>query len=161
MRIERRFTKDVSCPYASQDWRTAVSEIRNPDGSIVFRMDNVEVPTNWSQVATDIIAQKYFRKAGVPQALKPVEEDNVPTWLWRKEADEDALKKMPKDKRFGSEISAKQVFDRLAGTWTYWGWKGGYFDSESDARTFFDEMRFMLSNQMAAPNSPQWFNTGL
>ncbi|MFC4348304.1 vitamin B12-dependent ribonucleotide reductase [Kordiimonas lipolytica] len=161
MRIERRFTKDMSCPYAGQEWRTAVSEIRNPDGSIVFHMDNVEVPTNWSQVATDIIAQKYFRKAGVPQALKPVEEENVPSWLWRKEADTDALESMPEDKRYGSEASAKQVFDRLAGTWTYWGWKGGYFDSEADAKTFFDEMRFMLSNQMAAPNSPQWFNTGL
>ena len=161
MRIERRFTKDMPCPYAGQEWRTAISEIRNPDGSIVFHMDNVEVPTNWSQVATDIIAQKYFRKAGVPQALKPVEEESVPSWLWRKEADKDALESMPEDKRYGSEASAKQVFDRLAGTWTYWGWKGGYFDSEADAKTFFDEMRFMLSNQMAAPNSPQWFNTGL
>ncbi|WP_417460841.1 vitamin B12-dependent ribonucleotide reductase [Kordiimonas sp.] len=161
MRIERHFSKDVSCPYAGLEWRTAISEIRNPDGTIVFQMPDVEVPKGWSQVATDIIAQKYFRKAGVPQALKPVEEDNVPSWLWRKVADEEALANMPKDKRYGSESSAKQVFDRLAGTWTYWGWKGGYFDSEEDARTFFDEMRFMLAAQMAAPNSPQWFNTGL
>ncbi len=161
MRIERHFSKDVSCPYAGLEWRTAVSEIRNPDGSIVFHMPDVEVPTGWSQVATDIIAQKYFRKAGVPQALKPLEEESVPSWLWRKTADEAALKAMPEDKRYGSETSAKQVFDRLAGTWTYWGWKGGYFDSEEDARTFFDEMRFMLAAQMAAPNSPQWFNTGL
>ncbi|WP_417456958.1 vitamin B12-dependent ribonucleotide reductase [Kordiimonas sp.] len=161
MRIERHFSKDVSCPYAGLEWRTAVSEIRNPDGSVVFHMPDVEVPTGWSQVATDIIAQKYFRKAGVPQALKPVKEESVPSWLWRKTADEAALKAMPEDKRYGSETSAKQVFDRLAGTWTYWGWKGGYFDSEEDARTFFDEMRFMLAAQMAAPNSPQWFNTGL
>ncbi len=161
MRIERHFSKDVSCPYAGLEWRTAISEIRNPDGTIVFQMPDVEVPKGWSQVATDIIAQKYFRKAGVPQALKPVEEENVPSWLWRKAADEEALANMPKDKRYGSESSAKQVFDRLAGTWTYWGWKGGYFDSEEDARTFFDEMRFMLAAQMAAPNSPQWFNTGL
>lgn len=161
MRIERRFTNDYPCPYSALDWRTAVSEIRNPDGSIVFHMDNVEVPESWSQVATDIIAQKYFRKAGVPQALKPVKEKDVPSWLWRKEADKKALATMPEEKRFGSETSSKQVFDRLAGTWTYWGWKGGYFDSEEDARTFFDEMRFMLANQMAAPNSPQWFNTGL
>jgi len=161
MRIDRHFTGTESCPYAAQEWRTAVSEIRNPDGSIVFHMGDVEVPTSWSQVATDIIAQKYFRKAGVPQALKPVEEETVPSWLWRKEADLEALESMPEDKRYGSEKSAKQVFDRLAGTWTYWGWKGGYFDSETDARTFFDEMRFMLSNQMCAPNSPQWFNTGL
>lgn len=161
MRIERRFTNDHPCPYSALEWRTAVSEIRNPDGSIVFHMDNVEVPETWSQVATDIIAQKYFRKAGVPQALKPVKEKDVPSWLWRKEADNKALASMPEEKRFGSETSSKQVFDRLAGTWTYWGWKGGYFDSEEDARTFFDEMRFMLANQMAAPNSPQWFNTGL
>ncbi|MBO6503483.1 MAG: vitamin B12-dependent ribonucleotide reductase [Kordiimonadaceae bacterium] len=161
MRIERRFTNDYPCPYSALEWRTAVSEIRNPDGSIVFHMDNVEVPESWSQVATDIIAQKYFRKAGVPQALKPVKEKDVPSWLWRKEADKKALDSMPEEKRFGSENSSKQVFDRLAGTWTYWGWKGGYFDSEEDARSFFDEMRFMLANQMAAPNSPQWFNTGL
>lgn len=161
MRIERRFTTDHPCPYSAIDWHTAVSEIRNPDGSIVFHMDSVEVPESWSQVATDIIAQKYFRKAGVPQALKPVKEKDVPSWLWRKEADKKALASMPEEKRFGSETSSKQVFDRLAGTWTYWGWKGGYFDSEDDARTFFDEMRFMLASQMAAPNSPQWFNTGL
>ncbi|WP_262691776.1 vitamin B12-dependent ribonucleotide reductase [Kordiimonas aestuarii] len=161
MRIERQFTKDVSCPYAGMDWRTAVSEIRNPDGSIVFHMDSVEVPTSWSQVATDIIAQKYFRKAGVPQALKAVEENNVPSWLWRQKADDEALAELPNEERYGAETSAKQVFDRLAGTWTYWGWKGGYFDGEADARTFYDEMRFMLANQMAAPNSPQWFNTGL
>jgi len=161
MRIDRHFTGQETCPYTSSEWRRAVSEIRNPDGSIVFHMSDVEVPTSWSQVATDIIAQKYFRKAGVPQALKPVEEENVPSWLWRKEADLDALETMPEDKRYGPEQSAKQVFDRLAGTWTYWGWKGGYFEAESDARTFFDEMRYMLANQMCAPNSPQWFNTGL
>jgi len=161
MRLERRFTKEHPCPYAAIEWHTAVSEIKNPDGSTVFHMDAVEVPSNWSQVATDIIAQKYFRKAGVPQALKPVREKNVPSWLWRKEIDKKALADVPKEKHFGSEQSSKQVFDRLAGTWTYWGWKGGYFDSEEDARTFFDEMRFMLASQMAAPNSPQWFNTGL
>ncbi|GHF27352.1 ribonucleotide-diphosphate reductase subunit alpha [Kordiimonas sediminis] len=161
MRIDRRFTNTDACPYSGMEWRTAVSEIRNPDGSVVFHMGEVEVPTSWSQVATDIIAQKYFRKAGVPKALKVVEENTVPSWLWRKEADEEALLSLPEDKRYGSETSAKQVFDRLAGTWTYWGWKGGYFDSESDARTFFDEMRYMLACQMAAPNSPQWFNTGL
>ncbi len=161
MRLERRFTKEHPCPYAAIKWHTAVSEIRNPDGSIVFHMDAVEVPASWSQVATDIIAQKYFRKAGVPQALKPVKEKDVPSWLWRQEIDKKALAGVPRENHFGSEKSSKQVFDRLAGTWTYWGWKGGYFDSEEDARTFYDEMRFMLATQMAAPNSPQWFNTGL
>ena len=161
MRIERHFTGQKACPYSACEWRTAVSEIKNPDGSIVFHLDNVEVPAKWSQVATDIIAQKYFRKAGVPQALKPIEEEDVPEWLWRKEADLDALATMEEDKRYSSEKSAKQVFDRLAGTWTYWGWKGGYFEEETDARTFYDEIRYMLTNQMCAPNSPQWFNTGL
>ena len=161
MRIERRFTKKNKCPYAALDWRTATSEIRNPDGSIVFKMDNVEVPTGWSQVATDIIAQKYFRKAGVPQALTVVKEDDVPKWLWKKTADAKALDSFDKNKRYGPETSAKQVFDRLAGTWTYWGWRGGYFDTSEDAKAFFDELRFMLASQMCAPNSPQWFNTGL
>ena len=127
----------------------------------MFRAENIEVPAQFSQVATDILAQKYFRKAGVPATLKPVEENAVPSWLWRREADTKALAKLPEDQRYTGETSAKQVFDRLAGTWTYWGWKGGYFSDESDAKTFFDEMRHMLATQMAAPNSPQWFNTGM
>jgi ribonucleoside-diphosphate reductase alpha chain len=161
MQIDRRFTKENQCPYSGMEWRYATSEIRNPDGSVVFHMDDVEVPESWSQVATDVIAQKYFRKAGVPQSLKNIEEDDVPAWLWKKAADTDALETIDEGKRYSSEKSAKQVFDRLAGTWTYWGWKGGYFDAEADARAFFDELRFMLANQMCAPNSPQWFNTGL
>lgn len=161
MRFERRFTKAGVSPYADIEFRMATSEIRNPDGTTVFHMNDVEVPCSWSQVATDIIAQKYFRKAGVPAALKAVEESTIPSWLWRKVADEKALEALPKAKRFGSETSSKQVFDRLAGTWTYWGYKGGYFDQEEDAQIFYDEMRYMLARQMAAPNSPQWFNTGL
>ena len=108
-----------------------------------------------------MLAQKYFRKAGVPARLRKVEEETVPSWLWRSVADEAALKELPEKERFVGEHSAKQVFDRLAGTWTYWGWKGGYFDTEDDARAFFDELRYMLALQMVAPNSPQWFNTGL
>ncbi|GAK32949.1 vitamin B12-dependent ribonucleotide reductase [alpha proteobacterium Q-1] len=161
MRFERRFTKDGQSPYDGLIFRQAVSEIRNPDGTIVFQMNAVDVPAAWSQVATDIIAQKYFRKAGIPAVLKPVEENGVPSWLWRRVADEEALKALPKDKRYGAETSARQVFDRMAGAWTYWGWKGGYFHAEDDARVFYDEMRLMLARQMAAPNSPQWFNTGL
>ncbi len=154
MKITRRYTTEGLDPYASIDFRTAVSEIKNPDGSIVFRLENIDVPSAWSQVAVDILAQKYFRKAGVPKALKKVEESTVPSWLWRSTAaDADA-------KTIG-EMSARQVFNRLAGTWTYWGWKGGYFDTESDARAFYDEHCYMLANQMCAPNSPQWFNTGL
>ncbi|WP_298961772.1 vitamin B12-dependent ribonucleotide reductase [uncultured Roseibium sp.] len=161
MRIERRYTKEGQSPYAGIDFRTANSEIRNPDGSVVFRLENIQVPTQFSQVASDILAQKYFRKAGVPAKLKPVEENTVPSWLWRHEADETALEKIDEDDRYGSETDGRQVFDRLAGTWTYWGWKGGYFDKESDAQAFYDELRYMLATQKVAPNSPQWFNTGL
>ncbi|HRJ60615.1 MAG TPA: vitamin B12-dependent ribonucleotide reductase, partial [Azospirillaceae bacterium] len=161
MRVERRFTTADQDAYAGLGFRAAVSEIRNPDGSVVFRQENIRVPEHWSQVAADILAQKYFRKAGVPAALKAVEENDVPSWLWRKVPDEAKLALLPKEQRIVGETSATQVFDRLAGCWTYWGWKGGYFDGESDARAYFDEMRFMLAAQMAAPNSPQWFNTGL
>ncbi|MBN9471834.1 MAG: vitamin B12-dependent ribonucleotide reductase [Bosea sp.] len=161
MRIERRHTAAGQSPYQAIPFRSAVSEIRNPDGSIVFRLEGIEVPEAWSQVASDVLAQKYFRKAGVPAALKKVEENDVPSFLWRSVPDEAALAALPEDKRYGSEVSSKQVFDRLAGCWTYWGWKGGYFSSEEDAAAFHDELRFMLATQMVAPNSPQWFNTGL
>jgi ribonucleoside-diphosphate reductase alpha chain len=161
MRIERRFTKDGQSPYAEIEFRVTTSEIRNPDGSVVFKADDVEVPAFWSQVASDVLAQKYFRKAGVPARLKKVEEETVPSFLWRSVADSEALAALPEKERIIGERSAKQVFDRLAGTWTYWGWKGGYFDSDADAQTFFDEHRYMLAMQMVAPNSPQWFNTGL
>ncbi|MFZ2093400.1 MAG: vitamin B12-dependent ribonucleotide reductase [Pseudolabrys sp.] len=161
MRIERRYTKDGQPAYAGIEFRLTTSEIRNPDGSVVFKLDNVEVPEFWSQVAADVLAQKYFRKAGVPARLKKVEENSVPSFLWRSVADEDALATLPEKDRYIGEQSSRQVFDRLAGTWTYWGWKGGYFESEEDAQSFFDELRFMLAAQMCAPNSPQWFNTGL
>ncbi|GHA12148.1 ribonucleotide-diphosphate reductase subunit alpha [Devosia pacifica] len=161
MRIERRFTAANQDRYAGIEFRSATSEIRNPDGSIVFKLDDIAVPAAWSQVAVDIIAQKYFRKAGVARALKKVEENDVPSWLWRSVPDQDAMADVAEDDRFGSEMDSRQVFDRLAGTWTYWGWKGGYFDNEDDARTFFDELCYMLATQRVAPNSPQWFNTGL
>ncbi|MEO1724254.1 MAG: vitamin B12-dependent ribonucleotide reductase, partial [Pseudomonadota bacterium] len=161
MKIERRFTEAGQSPYASIPFRTATSEIRNPDGSVVFHLEAFDVPSAWSQVASDVLAQKYFRKAGVARALKPVREKGVPSFLWRHVPDDAALAKLPEDERYGGEVSARQVFDRLAGAWAYWGWKGGYFSSEEDAAAYMDEMRFMLAKQMAAPNSPQWFNTGL
>ncbi len=161
MRLERCFTKSNQSAYENIEFRRTSSEIRNPDGSLVFKLDNILVPKDWSQVAADIIAQKYFRKAGVPAALKRVEENDVPSWLWRSVPDEEALAKLPEDERYGSETKATQVFDRIVGTWTYWGWKGKYFDSEEDARTFYDELRYMFATQRVAPNSPQWFNTGL
>ncbi len=161
MHIARRFTTAGRDPYEAVSFRSASSEIRNPDGSVVFAADGIEVPAEWSQVACDILAQKYLRKAGVPARLKAVEEEGVPVWLWRRTADAASLALLPEEDRSGGETSAKQCFDRLAGTWTYWGWKGGYFDDEEDARAFYDELRVMLARQMGAPNSPQWFNTGL
>src|ERR671910_360657 len=161
MRIERRYTKDGQSPYADIAFRLTTSEIKNPDGSIVFHLENVEVPEFWSQVASDVLAQKYFRKAGVPAALKKVEEETVPSFLWRSVPDDTALATMTEADRNIGERTSKQVFDRLAGCWTYWGWKGGYFSSEEDASAFHDELRYMLAQQMCAPNSPQWFNTGL
>jgi ribonucleoside-diphosphate reductase alpha chain len=152
MRIRRHFTVEGHSPYEGIPFRTASSEIRNPDGSVVFRQTDIEVPAEWSQVACDVLAQKYFRKAGIPTALQPVAEEGVPEFLWRH---------APDGKERVGETSAKQVFHRLAGTWTYWGWKGGYFDAEEDARAFYDELCHMLAAQKAAPNSPQWFNTGL
>jgi ribonucleoside-diphosphate reductase alpha chain len=152
MRIRRQFTVEGHSPYEGIAFRNAMSEIRNPDGSIVFRQIDIEVPEAWSQVACDVLAQKYFRKAGVPTKVRAVAEEGVPEWLWRRAPD--GLETV-------GESSAKQVFDRLAGTWTYWGWKGGYFDNETDARAFYDELCHMLATQKAAPNSPQWFNTGL
>jgi ribonucleoside-diphosphate reductase alpha chain len=161
MRIARHFTVEGQDPYQAIEFTLTTSEIRNPDGSVVFRLADMEVPRDFSQVASDILAQKYFRKAGIPAALKPVPEKGVPGWLRRHVPDDKKLALLPEAERFGPEHSAKQVFDRLAGTWTYWGWKGGYFDGEADARAFYDEHRYMLARQMAAPNSPQWFNTGL
>ena len=161
MRIQRQFTKAGKGPYQGLEFRTTISEIKNPDGSVVFRLENVEVPAAWSQVASDIIAQKYFRKAGVPACLKKIEENSVPSWLWRSVPDAAALAELDEKDRYTSETSARQVFHRLAGTWTYWGWKGGYFDDEKDALAFYDELCRMLASQRCAPNSPQWFNTGL
>ncbi|MFO1189233.1 MAG: vitamin B12-dependent ribonucleotide reductase [Alphaproteobacteria bacterium] len=154
MKIGRHYTEAGKSPYDGIAFRVATSEIRNPNGSTVFHLDGIQVPESWSQVACDVIAQKYFRKRGVPSAMEAVEEPEVPTWLWRTVPAHGA-------DTSGGETDARQVFDRMAGTWTYWGWKGGYFDSEQDARAYFDEMRYMLCAQIGAPNSPQWFNTGL
>src|SRR5690606_3875348 len=98
---------------------------------------------------------------GVPAKVVPVAEDDVPDFLWRRQPAHMELKELPESERFGGETDARQVFDRMAGTWAYWGWKAGYFDSDRDAAAYYDEMRYMLAAQMGAPNSPQWFNTGL
>lgn len=144
MKFNRVFTKEGKSAYSALQFEKRSSEVKNIDGSSTSAMD-VTVPSSWSQVATDIIAQKYFRKAGVPQKdsnSKIIKDDNGNPIL-------------------GSETDARQVFDRLAGCWRGWGEKYNYFDSKKDANAFEDELKYMLANQMAAPNSPQWFNTGL
>jgi len=133
VKISRYFTQTGQSPYVGLNFEPRRSEIRNPDGSIVFGMEDVMVPREWSQVATDILAQKYFRKAGVPQA----------------------------DGTRGAETDSRQVFHRMAGCWRDWGSRYGYFDTPDDAEAFYDELSAMLARQMVAPNSPQWFNTGL
>jgi len=145
LRVERRFTTAGQDPYDTIEWAQRTSRITNPDGSVVFEMQDAEIPAKWSQVATDIMVSKYFRKAGIPQTDKQGEailgEDGIPT--------------------YGPENSAKQVIDRLAGCWRHWGAEYDYFASDEDAQAFQDELTYMLVHQMAAPNSPQWFNTGL
>ena len=148
-------------PYAGVVFEPRTSRIVNPDGSVIFEAPDVMVPASWSQVAVDVLAQKYCRKAGVPKCITRVAEEGVPDWLQRSIADGGALEALPRDDQFGPERDARQVFNRMAGCWTYYGWKYGYFDSEGDAKVYFDEMCAMLARQIGAPNSPQWFNTGL
>ncbi|MDD5088133.1 MAG: vitamin B12-dependent ribonucleotide reductase, partial [bacterium] len=161
MKFGRRFTREGKDAFEDIRFATWSSRLNAPDGRVLFEGNDIEAPESWSQVAVDVLAQKYLRKAGVPTATKPVEEAGVPVWLQRSEPDWAVLERLPESNRFGGERDSRRVFRRLAGCWTYWGWKHGYFDSESDARIFYDELRFMLAAQMAAPNSPQWFNTGL
>ncbi len=145
MKIDRRYTKQGTDVFSTVKWTQRSSKIANLDGSVVFEMNDAEVPESWSQLATDIMVSKYFRKAGVPQtgddgAVLKDEDGRVVT---------------------GPERSTRQVIHRLAGCWRYWGETHGYFDTAEDAQAFYDELCHMLLNQMAAPNSPQWFNTGL
>jgi ribonucleoside-diphosphate reductase alpha chain len=145
MQIKRRFTTHGQDVFNSVEWEQRSSRITNADGSVVFEMNDAWIPKQWSQLATDIMVSKYFRKAGVPQynedGTQILGEDDKPVT--------------------GPERSARQVIHRLAGCWRAWGEKHGYFDSKSDAETFYDELCWMLLHQVAAPNSPQWFNTGL
>ncbi len=159
MEIERRYTTEGADPYAGIPFVERTSRIINPDGTVVFEA-TIFAPEAWSQVAVDILTQKYCRKAGVAAALKPVPEDGVPVWLQRHEVDQDALAALPEGERFVGEHDARQVFGRLAGCWAYWGYTHKYFD-EAGALAFRDELQAMLALQVAAPNSPQWFNTGL
>ena len=161
MKIDRLFTQAAKDPYASMEFESRSSVIRNPDGSVVAEWKDVQVPKTWSQVASDIMAQKYFRKAGIPKHRRKRSEEGIPSWLQASVPDQAKQAKLPADEKMVSENDARQVFDRLAGCWTYWGHKYGYFNDESSSQAFYDELRYMLANQMVAPNSPQWFNTGL
>jgi ribonucleoside-diphosphate reductase alpha chain len=145
LRIDRYFTKPGEDPLETLDWVRRDSRITNPDGSVVFEMTDAEVPATWSQVAADIMVSKYFRKAGVPL----------------RGHDGEVLRDHAGEPLLGPERSGKQVFTRLAATWRMWGERGGYFASDADAQAFEDELAYMLAHQIAAPNSPQWFNTGL
>ena len=145
MKITRKFTIAGQDPFATVKWVKRTSKITNPDGSVVFQMDDAEVPETWSQLATDIMVSKYFRKAGIPLVD---EHGNA-------QLDESGRP------RTTGEKSARQVIHRLAGCWRHWGEKHNYFDTPNDAKAFYDELAYMLVHQMAAPNSPQWFNTGL
>jgi ribonucleoside-diphosphate reductase alpha chain len=145
MKISRHFTTSGQNVYDRFEYTLRTSVLRNPDGSKVFEMNDVEVPVSWSQVASDILAQKYFRKTGVPQR------------------DENREVMLDSEGRpvTGSENSIKQVVHRMVGCWREWGEQYRYFDTPDDAQAFYDEVAYMLLAQMAAPNSPQWFNTGL
>ncbi len=145
MKIQRRFTQPGQDAFAGVQFEKRTSRISNPDGSVVFEMNDAEIPVAWSQLATDIMVSKYFRKAGVPQTDETGQ----------------TLRNAKGNVVTGPEKSARQVIHRLAGCWRYWGEKFGYFDSTEDAQAFYDELAHMLVHQMCAPNSPQWFNTGL
>ena len=161
MRIDRKFTVESQDPYRGIKFVERVSKINNADGSLVAEIKNVLVPDTWSQVAVDIIAQKYFRKAGVPARLKKKFEPGMPEWLCPSIPDEEALNQLSVSAQYTREATSQEVIHRLAGCWTYWGWKKNCFNSEEAARNYYDEMRYMLIHQLAAPNSPQWFNTGI
>ncbi len=145
MKITRRFTKPGQDAFSTVQYEQRTSRITNPDGSVVFEMHDAEIPRQWSQLATDIMVSKYFRKAGVPQT----DEKGQPI----RDAQGNIVT--------GPERSVRQVINRLAGCWRFWGEKHGYFDTAEDGQAFYDEMVYMLLHQMCAPNSPQWFNTGL
>ena len=161
MVVERRFTTAGDDPFDAFEWIEMDVEIRNPDGSMADSIEGVKLPSGFAGVPGKVCAQKYLRKAGVPKHLRKVAEDDIPVWLQRSEPDHEKLQTIEADERMGGETDGRELFRRLAGTWTYWGWKYGYFAGEADARAYFDEMCYVVASQRSAPNSPQWFNTGL
>lgn len=161
MRISRQITHENQSPYAGISWKTVDVEICHANASERVCLTDIEVPASWSQQAAQTFARYYIRRAGVPAKLIAVREEGIPQFLWRKVADTAALAALLPEQRYGHETSAKQVFARMAGMWTYWGFQAGYFDTEADASAFHDEMCALLARQVMAPNSPQWFNAGL
>src|SRR5947208_2351198 len=145
MKISRRFTQPGQDALGTVEYESRTSRISNPDGSVVFEMNDAQIPKSWSQLATDIMVSKYFRKAGVPQL----------------DANGNPLLDSHGKTITGPEKSVRQVIHRLVGCWRHWGETHSYFDSTEDAQAFYDELSYMLLHQMCAPNSPQWFNTGL
>ena len=161
MVIERRFTSMGEEVFDAFKWMEMDVEIRNPDGSMADTIEGVKLPEGFAGVPGKVCAQKYLRKAGVPKYLRKVPEEGVPVWLQRSEPDHEKLQTIEAEERYGGEKDGRALFRRLAGCWTYWGWKHGYFAGEDDARAYFDEMCYLIASQRSAPNSPQWFNTGL
>ena len=145
MKVTRRFTQQGQDVFSTVTWEKRSSRISNADGSTVFEMTDASIPAQWSQLATDIMVSKYFRKAGVPQ----FNDDGSPKL------------DLAGNPITGPEKSARQVIHRLAGCWRHWGENNNYFDTTEDAQAFYDELAYMMLHQVSAPNSPQWFNTGL
>ncbi len=161
MKIARLITDAASDPFAGLTWRKVDVEVCHADPAARVCLTDIEVPAHWSREAAETFVHYYIRRAGVPTKTLKVEEEGIPQFLWATVEDTAALQALPEEERFTHETSARQVFLRLAGMWTYWGFKCGYFDTEGDAKNFHDEMAAMLARQMLAPNSPQWFNSGL
>ena len=161
MEIDRLFTTVHHDAYEGLDFHSVSSEIETLGQDTLFRHIDVVVPTTWSQDAADTFAQHCLHHTDVPKAVKPVREKGIPSLLQRRVADIDTLAHLPESERYGSETDARQVFDRMAGAWAYWGWKNGYFSALTDATAFYDEVRYILAQQMVSPSLQQWAHNGL
>jgi ribonucleoside-diphosphate reductase alpha chain len=156
--FKRLHTTEGIDPFSQIEWEIREMSFEEEAGSPVLEF---RIPKNWSEIAGRIVVRKYMRKRGIATCLKRIETDDMPVWLWPSQPDEEALDELPEGGRIRGENDVEDVIRRLVGAWTFWGWKGNYFASETDALVFHDELSYMLLNQMMAPNSPQWFNTGL
>ena len=161
MRIQRHITQAGESPFAGISARTIDVEDCTSDPQRRVCLTDIEVPAHWSREASETFVRYYVRRAGVPVATIRVKEEGVPEFLWRSVPDTAALMSLPTAERTTHERSYKQVIQRMVGMWTYWGFKGGYFESAEDAQAYYDETCALLARQMMAPNSPQWFNAGL